>query len=474
MRLCFLLACLAWTAGQASALPAVAVPADGVPWHIEVRQGEPVLGNAGQVRFLRQSPLPVCALTYDMERGSAQTRALQAQLTAADARATAFWQGSVAAGQTREIGQWAEAGFASGLHSWGHEHQTRLSDSRFTEGTRRVADLIEKATGQRTALYRFPWGEGSARATRLLAEMGLTPFYWSVDTSDYLGKSGERVAASGATCGAGGIVLMHDTKGSVAGCTALVAALRRKGLEPVDLPSLLRPSPAQPVFAAPGPIHLGAPTEPPQAREASRASSDGRWQATLDHEGVVTLRDGELGADFRAVAGATEVAWLPGGSLLAVAGIDGGLWLVNPDIAAAASAGHGPLPPGAIPGACPVSPPNARCGGLEFAESGSPLRWRSSTAEGAWREASCTVRLLTPWAVARLVAEAPVRATLICGDVSVEVTAPCLAVVPTSGSGKTVRAVVRAQGMGEAEITVRAGQVATARLTPDRAEPTEL
>ncbi len=443
-----------------------------VPWHVETRRGAPVRDRFGQVRYVQDLPLPLCALTYDMEHGPARAADLLAQLERADVRATSFWLGSVAAGQLDLVRAWRAAGHAPGLHSWGHEHQPRLSLSKFRSGTERIAELLRSATGSDgPGLYRFPWGEATASQVGLLRDLGYTAFYWSVDTSDYLGKSGARVAASGSQCQRGGIVLMHDTRGAVDGAAGLAKGLRAKGLEPVAVHDLLGAFPAQPCFALVGVVRRlpGPPIGRPEPGEP-QLSIDGGW-AALVREGSLGLWDRTVDAGVCLANDAVRCAWSPVGDLLAVEASDGAVYVLSATAAAAEAAGRPTGTVARIPSAVRVSPPGSVARAPAFAPDGGALEWERLSAGGSPERVCASVRRVRPWGVVRVVSDAPGAEIEVGAAGSARTVAtPCLLIA--GGKDNTLR--LRAATGEPLTVRVECGAVATLRLTGDglhRLEP---
>ena len=110
---------------------------------------------------------------------------------------------------------------------------------------------IELLGGQRPRLFRPPYGSFNATTFRLLHKLHLLMVLWSTDTSDYQlpGISAiVRRALAGAHPGA--IILMHDAGGNraetIAALPAIVAGLRKRGLDPVTVPRLMLDDPPPP------------------------------------------------------------------------------------------------------------------------------------------------------------------------------------------------------------------------------------
>ena len=112
-----------------------------------------------------------------------------------------------------------------------------------------MADDLDSALdvlGETPALWRVPWGDLAPWTGQVAAERGLTLAGWTADTHDWRGDSAETMlAAIKRRLEPGTVVLAHDGVGPGAlredcGETArligpLVAAARKRGLEPVPL-----------------------------------------------------------------------------------------------------------------------------------------------------------------------------------------------------------------------------------------------
>jgi peptidoglycan-N-acetylglucosamine deacetylase len=114
---------------------------------------------------------------------------------------------------------------------------------------------IELLGAARPRLFRPPYGSFDATTFKLLHKLHLLMVLWSTDTKDYT-LPGVHTIVQNALAGAhpGAIILMHDAGGArsetIAALPAIVAGLRRRGLEPVTVPRLLLddpPPPGQPI-----------------------------------------------------------------------------------------------------------------------------------------------------------------------------------------------------------------------------------
>ena len=185
-------------------------------------------------------------LTFDDGPDPIWTLAVLDALAAARARATFFVLGERAAAHPLVVERIVAAGHAVEVHGHGHlRHATTPREC--VEGDLDAALAVLAGLGITPRLWRAPFGDLAAWSAEVAAARGLELTGWTVDTHDWTGASAEAMlAATEPLLAPEAIVLAHDGVGPGArrsGCDEtvrlirpLVAAARRKGLEPVPLP----------------------------------------------------------------------------------------------------------------------------------------------------------------------------------------------------------------------------------------------
>jgi peptidoglycan-N-acetylglucosamine deacetylase len=147
------------------------------------------------------------------------------------------------------------SGDVVGDHTETHPMMASLSAHEQHEELFEQIARIELLGGPRPRLFRPPYGSFNATTFAQLRKLHLLMVLWSTDTNDYT-MPGVSAIVQSALAGAhpGAIILMHDAGGdrsqTVAALPAIIAGLRRKGLQPVTIPSLMLddpPPPGQPV-----------------------------------------------------------------------------------------------------------------------------------------------------------------------------------------------------------------------------------
>ncbi|MBD2870385.1 polysaccharide deacetylase family protein [Paenibacillus arenilitoris] len=98
------------------------------------------------------------ALTFDDGPDPVYTPQLLDLLARYKAKATFFVVGSHAEGQEALLRRMKEEGHVIGIHNYVHKSNWLMRPRTVKRQIERTAELIEKATGERSAYYRPPWG----------------------------------------------------------------------------------------------------------------------------------------------------------------------------------------------------------------------------------------------------------------------------------------------------------------------------
>ncbi len=187
------------------------------------------------------------ALTFDDGPGP-YTQQLVEVLNRLGAHATFFAIGEeeryFSAGTLIEL----RSGEVVGDHSETHPMMASLAAHDQYEQLFEQIARIEILDGPRPRLFRPPYGSFNATTFRQLRRLHLLMVLWSTDTKDYT-LPGVRAIVQSALAGAhpGAIILMHDAGGdrseTITALPAIIAGLRKKGLQPVTVPRLMLDDP---------------------------------------------------------------------------------------------------------------------------------------------------------------------------------------------------------------------------------------
>lgn len=151
------------------------------------------------------------------------------------------------------VGEWAdkypeavkkiyEAGHEIGSHSNTHPHVNKLSAEENLKEIQTSVEKIEKITGNKTDLYRAPYGEYNNTVIEVAQENGYHTIQWNLDTLDYKGLTGEemwnRLKDKVVN---GSIILSHNgTKHTADSLDMLIKNIKSKGYELVKISDLIQ------------------------------------------------------------------------------------------------------------------------------------------------------------------------------------------------------------------------------------------
>ena len=126
-------------------------------------------------------------------------------------------------------------------HSDTHPHVNNLSYEKNIEEIEKSNDKIEKITGNRTKLYRAPYGEYNNTVIKSAKDKGYYTIQWSLDTLDYTGLTGEEMwKRLDSKLSAGDIILTHNgTKHTADSLEMLLKNIKQKGYEIVPVSELI-------------------------------------------------------------------------------------------------------------------------------------------------------------------------------------------------------------------------------------------
>ncbi len=134
-----------------------------------------------------------------------------------------------------------DAGHEIGTHSDTHPHVNNLSYEENIKQLENSNDKIEKITGNRTNLYRTPYGEYNQTVIKAAQDKGYHTIQWSLDTLDYTGLTGEEMwNRIKDKIGSGDIILMHNgTEHTADSLDAIIKKIKEKNLEVVKISELI-------------------------------------------------------------------------------------------------------------------------------------------------------------------------------------------------------------------------------------------
>jgi peptidoglycan-N-acetylglucosamine deacetylase len=156
------------------------------------------------------------ALTYDDGPNDPHTLRLLDVLAKHNARATFFLIGKYVRQRPEIACAIQAAGHEIGNHTYSHPNLIFLSSARLRQELEDCRKTLEDALGQKTQLFRPPFGGKRPNVLRTARAMGLQPIMWSVTAYDWSAKSPEAIIEKVTTQvdsrrkPQGEIILLHD------------------------------------------------------------------------------------------------------------------------------------------------------------------------------------------------------------------------------------------------------------------------
>lgn len=134
-----------------------------------------------------------------------------------------------------------ESGNEIASHSDTHPHVNNLSYEENIEEIEKSNQKIEKITGQRTKIYRAPYGEYNDTVIKAANDKGYYTIQWDLDTLDYTGiTGGEMWNRLEGKIKEGDIILSHNgTKHTADSLDMLIKNIKAKGFEVVKVSDLI-------------------------------------------------------------------------------------------------------------------------------------------------------------------------------------------------------------------------------------------
>ena len=134
-----------------------------------------------------------------------------------------------------------DSGHELGTHSRTHSYMSKLSKEEIVDELQTSCEAIEKATGQKTNLFRAPYGDYDNLLIDTAKEMGLYTIQWDVDSLDWKNLSGTEIAlriVNGAKNGS--LILCHNNGLHTAEALPMIfSTLKNRGYEFVPIGQLI-------------------------------------------------------------------------------------------------------------------------------------------------------------------------------------------------------------------------------------------
>ncbi len=151
------------------------------------------------------------ALSFDASWGAERTEKILELLKEKEIKTTFFLTGFWVEAYPEYVRLIAGAGHEIGNHTLTHPHLNSLTGEEIRTEIEKVEQLIKEVSGQKTTLFRPPFGEYSNQVIEAAEGLGYKTIQWSIDSLDWQNLTEEEIlerVTSRAHKGA--IILMHN------------------------------------------------------------------------------------------------------------------------------------------------------------------------------------------------------------------------------------------------------------------------
>jgi polysaccharide deacetylase family sporulation protein PdaB len=190
------------------------------------------------------------ALTFDDGPNEPYTSEILSILKYYNVHATFFMMGEnieVYPDTARAI---VQAGHVIGNHSYSHKDLVMDTNADVRRQIQKTDEIIQQVTGQRTHLFRPPYGSKDFLTIKQTSKLGYIMVEWTVSAKDWSKPGTPRIIANVMKrVHNGSIILLHDgdkwrhgsdRSQTVAALPTLITKLREQGYELVTVPELLK------------------------------------------------------------------------------------------------------------------------------------------------------------------------------------------------------------------------------------------
>ncbi len=181
------------------------------------------------------------AISFDCAWGVDHTDSLLAILEKNDVKCTFFAVEFWVEKYPEYAQKIVNAGHELGTHSRTHSYMSKLSKAQISDELKTSSDAIERITGQKTDLFRAPYGDYDDLLIDTAKEMGLYTVQWDVDSLDWKNLSATEIAlrvVNGAKNGS--IILCHNNGLHTAeALPVILSTLKNRGYSFVPIGELI-------------------------------------------------------------------------------------------------------------------------------------------------------------------------------------------------------------------------------------------
>jgi peptidoglycan-N-acetylglucosamine deacetylase len=187
------------------------------------------------------TPEKKVAFSFDASWGAERTEQILDTLREHEIKTTFFLTGFWVEDYPEFVKLIAEEGHELGNHTLTHPHLNSLTAEQIREELTAVEAMIKKISGQKTTLFRPPFGEYGNQVIEVADELGYKTIQWSIDSLDWQNLSKEEIVQRVSNrAHKGAIVLFHNNGLHTADALPeLIAYYKKQGYQIVPISELI-------------------------------------------------------------------------------------------------------------------------------------------------------------------------------------------------------------------------------------------
>lgn len=133
------------------------------------------------------------AFSFDASWGAERTEKIIRILRDNEIKTTFFLTGFWVEAYPEYVKLIAKEGHEIGNHTLTHPHMNSLTAKEIRTELKKVEQMIERASGQKTTLFRPPFGEYSNQVLETVSGLGYKSVQWSIDSLDWKNLTAEEI-----------------------------------------------------------------------------------------------------------------------------------------------------------------------------------------------------------------------------------------------------------------------------------------
>lgn len=151
------------------------------------------------------------SFSFDASWGAERTEKIIGILKENKIKTTFFLTGFWVESYPEYVKLIAQEGHEIGNHTLTHPHMNNLTAEEIVREIKEVEKMIKQASGQKTALFRPPFGEYSDQVIETVAGLGYRNVQWSIDSLDWKNLTAEEITERVTSrAHKGAIILFHN------------------------------------------------------------------------------------------------------------------------------------------------------------------------------------------------------------------------------------------------------------------------